>query len=313
MKEYLGIFLFSLTYIAISSQAAGVYLAWDEDILTYLLFHRLYFSIIAILATISHIRAYITNPGRITHDNNLSVLEYYITAHKQYSNKADDLNIQYRQYFQMLQRTQPPDSDSDHSEIDSGDEGHVYSQNTMLSDTNMETINKDHKMSFERCVRCHVVRVPNTHHCSKCQHCIMKMDHHCPWVNNCVGLFNQKYFILFCYYCLIGCSHAMFITTYYIVYLHKDDFLNSAILISVYCVQMLTAVIFVIFNIVMIKDQWFSIKNDLTLIDYKKKKFLEARSLGEVLFEVFGENFSIFWFLPVERGNRKKIKRRKRD
>ena len=312
MKEYLGVFLFSLTYIAIGCQVTGVFFSWDEDILTYLLFHKLYFCLLAILATISHIRASFTNPGRITHENNFNILEYYISTHQNYINKAEDLNIQYRQYFQMLKRTMHPDQyDSDHSEIESGDENYVYSKKTEISDSNIEKLNNDYKVKFERCVRCFVVRVPNTHHCSKCQHCIMKMDHHCPWINNCVGLFNQKYFILFCYYCLLGCSHATFITSYYIVYLHKQEFLNSATLVSVYSIQVLTSLIFILFNIFMLKDQWYAIKNDLTLIDYKQGKFIEARSLGEVLFETFGESFSLFWFLPINRGNRKKLKKRK--
>lgn len=42
------------------------------------------------------------------------------------------------------------------------------------------------------------------HHCKTCRACILKYDHHCPWINQCVGLGNERYFILFMLWMAIG-------------------------------------------------------------------------------------------------------------
>jgi len=31
------------------------------------------------------------------------------------------------------------------------------------------------------------------------------MDHHCPWINNCIGFWNRKYFLLLLIYVLLTC------------------------------------------------------------------------------------------------------------
>lgn len=52
----------------------------------------------------------------------------------------------------------------------------------------------------------------------------------------------------------------------------------------------------------MIKDQYSTLIHATTVIDFKRKQFIEKRSFDEVLNEVFGNPFGLHWFLPLSAG-----------
>ncbi len=66
---------------------------------------------------------------------------------------------------------------------------------------------------------CNVFKPERCHHCSACNRCVLNMDHHCPWINNCVGFWNRKYFMLLLIYVLL--------TTYFVFFTMAYDFVQT--------------------------------------------------------------------------------------
>eukprot|EP00927_Polykrikos_kofoidii_P048807 TRINITY_DN43004_c0_g1_i1.p1 TRINITY_DN43004_c0_g1~~TRINITY_DN43004_c0_g1_i1.p1 ORF type:complete len:691 (-),score=94.61 TRINITY_DN43004_c0_g1_i1:117-2189(-) len=68
------------------------------------------------------------------------------------------------------------------------------------------------------CTVCRTEREVRSHHCKECGRCVRRLDHHCPWIDNCVGLGNQRTF-----FCFIVMLFVTIISYYYVAFLYVVD------------------------------------------------------------------------------------------
>ena len=120
------------------------------------------------------------------------------------------------------------------------------------------------------------------HHCTICHFCVLEQDHHCPWINNCVGLFNKKYFILYNFYAILTVVYSAVIFCYFSLYKHLN--------------------LYGIFSSILLFEQYDNIKHDCTICDYNNGILLEKSTFKQQLIIIFGDNFSLKWFLPFYSG-----------
>ena len=92
---------------------------------------------------------------------------------------------------------------------------HEDEKNTVVKNGNIYTTDKSASVttitfasSINKCKYCKELKVLRSHHCQVCGICVFKMDHHCPWINNCVGHYNHRYFVLFLTWLMLGCLYV---------------------------------------------------------------------------------------------------------
>ena len=116
----------------------------------------------------------------------------------------------------------------------------------------------------KKCASCNLVKPARTHHCHVCGRCIFGMDHHCPWINNCVGLENYRYFLLFLLYLWVGV--IWFEITIISIWNHYSYRDNHALMSFLVCLDAVLIMLLLGFN----AWSWFLACSGLSTLEFMR-------------------------------------------
>jgi len=168
-----------------------------------------------------------------------------------------------------------------------------------------------------KCRRSGIYKPPRAHYDSEIRRVVMHMDHHCPWVNNCVGMANHKYFVLFCAYVFLGSLYALALLVVRSIQcgLFKkartfqppewcdDKSSTGGVAFLMRILLLIESCLFGLFTLVMFFETVCSLMSGETYIDQlqsrHQKKAAKTRTSFQNLQQVFGNNALWQWALPV--------------
>lgn len=107
------------------------------------------------------------------------------------------------------------------------------------TDTSIHRLSKELKKKvlktkeFKNCAVCHEAVPARTHHCYLCEACVLKRDHHCFFMTVCIGYFNHRYFVMFCFYMMVGTFYGMFLIVMYLKLLFNTTFYGPQTFITI--------------------------------------------------------------------------------
>ncbi|GFR65938.1 palmitoyltransferase [Elysia marginata] len=169
--------------------------------------------------------------------------------------------------------------------------------------------------SWVPCLWCRRLRPPRCHHCTLCKRCVLKRDHHCYFTRVCIGVNNQRHFLVFLFWSIVMTSLASFelipytLDRVFSVYSFWNAFfpLNLISTLSgqlpvpyLHLIFMVWSLIFLFFiSLGMFSFHLFCTLRGLTKFEYDNQiKIVNTQPMFSRLQAVMGRNWGLAVLLP---------------
>jgi hypothetical protein len=217
-------------------------------------------------------------------------------------------------------RKRNEESDSSYSEesskfsLSSEEDSEVAlsNKNITITKKKQKIISEKYDFEINKCLSCKVLRPKATHHCSECHCCVLDRENHCPWMNNCIGLFNRKSYLIFCMNASISVAYSFALYFYYKVFKNFSFFRDSLFDSLMGIFWLFFCFVYGGFCYRLVLDERENVIKEFKHYGKEKYKLMKLK-----MRIIFGGSFSLKWLFPCFAGGNKTVftylKRKKDD
>ncbi|KAL3890923.1 hypothetical protein ACJMK2_003194 [Sinanodonta woodiana] len=165
-----------------------------------------------------------------------------------------------------------------------------HSNNGLLPQTEAASVANKQKLYWywRPCLSCNMSRPPRCYHCPMCYTCILKRDLHCFLARSCIGLHNQRHFIVFLAWASLGTTYSALHFVYYFLKVYW----SHVSILDLFAPFTLIRWIFGYSSLYLTHMM-------LTVIDRGKVKVTDSRNLNDKIRAVFGSYWALNFLVPL--------------